>query len=962
MKHGLERFSRTFVCAVFCLASIVATATPMISDLKVTPVEPLGLAIDFNVSGATTDNVKPLFKVAMTADGIIYNAQNLVGATNCADGAHRVYWNMAKDGIALDPATAYLTVTYGYQHPRYCVIDLSGGSEANFYPVAYMDAPPSGGFNTTEYKTTKLVLKRVDSGSFIMGDDQMNESHRVTLTKPFYMGLYEVTQRQWELVTGYPCPSTSYGKGDAHPVYCISYNMIRGSLSGEMWPESNAVDPLSFLGKLRGRAKLDFDLPTDAQWEYACRAGTTTTYSYGDSEDGAYMWYLSSSTHEVGTKLPNKWGLYDMHGSVGELCLDWYGPLAYGTDPRGSSSSPYRVVRGGSWNSSAALCTSSHRNISLPSDSNHGLGFRLSRTIPFLAEAGTATVEFALGRICADGSSVDGKVSLGYAPTEGRNAVVAINDEMLLNANEAGSWTWYAATAGTYAISHTVGEYVMSAAYVVTNGYAKVEEAPDPPMDVVEGIALSPSDEIAVAAKGMRQIVKISGNGEEWTGATSADWLKLNSTSGTATGKGIICTIAENVAAEARVGYVYVAGQTLKVTQAGRGATVDAQVTAGTAGGVIAVAVSVPDETTTWSASSECPWIQVETQYGTGSGEVKLRVPPWNKAISRTGTVTIAGQSVVVTQMALETATTGAAVVAQGKTLMVNVETAASVEWAIADVPGWITLVGAASRRGPDIVTLIVSPNTTFEDRTAAVMIAGKAFTVTQDAAKVEIGGGLVRCCNASGCDPLVVTVNVDVETAPWTAEISEEAKDSWVFLMSGEDPVLGDGTFELYIAPAAEGDALPRTATVAVGNATLRITQDDGVVIDGGNVPFIIPATWFAKYPALGGTTVAEWQEIAEGAGVKTDASGAAQPVWHDYVAGTDPTDATSRFTASVALEDGKPVVTWTPALNGDGVREGVRTYRVWGKADLGDAAWSEVAPGGEAGYRFFRVTVEMP
>ena len=197
-----------------------------------------------------------------------------------------------------------------------------------------MDAPPSGGFNTTEYKTTKLVLKRVDSGSFIMGDDQKNESHRVTLTKPFYIGLYEVTQRQWELVTGYPCPSTSYGKGDAHPVYCISYDMIRGSLSGEMWPESNAVDSLSFLGKLRGRAKLDFDLPTDAQWEYACRAGTTTTYSYGDSADGAYMWYLSSSTHEVGTKLPNKWGLYDMHGSVGELCLDWYGTLSYGVDPK----------------------------------------------------------------------------------------------------------------------------------------------------------------------------------------------------------------------------------------------------------------------------------------------------------------------------------------------------------------------------------------------------------------------------------------------------------------------------------------------------------------------------------------------------------------------------------------------------------------------------------------------------
>ena len=140
------------------------------------------------------------------------------------------------------------------------------------------------------------------------------------------------------------------------------------------------------------------------------------------------------------------------------------------------------------------------------------------------------------------------------------------------------------------------------------------------------------------------------------------------------------------------------------------------------------------------------------------------------------------------------------------------------------------------------------------------------------------------------------------------------------------------------------------------------RITQDDGVVIVDSSVPFVIPTTWFETYTALGGATVAEWQKIAEGAGVKTDASGAALPVWHDYVAGTDPTDVASHFTASVALEDGKPVVSWSPALNGDGVREGVRTYRVWGKANLTDAAWSEVAPDDESTYRFFRVSVEMP
>ena len=385
MKHSLEKFSCTFVCVVFCLASIVATATPTVSDLKVTPVKSLGLAIDFTVSDATADCEGALIDVSLTAAGGTYHAQNLVGATDCVNGAHHVYWNMAKDGIALDPATASLTVTYKY--PLYCVIDLSGGSSAQSYPVAYMPAPPSGGFSTTEYKTTKLVLKRVDAGSFIIGYDQSDESHRVTLSKPFYMGLYEVTQRQWELVMGSnPCSSISCGEGDAYPVHKVSYDMIRGTSNGKNWPESNLVDSSSFLGKLRDRTKLDFDLPTEAQWEYACRAGTTTMYSYGDRPNGAYMWDSSNSssrTHKVGTRLPNKWGFYDMHGNLWEWCLDRYMSLSlsYGTDPKGAALGSDRVVRGGSWDNDAFHCTSSYRSSTYPSSGYNSNGLRLSRTL-----------------------------------------------------------------------------------------------------------------------------------------------------------------------------------------------------------------------------------------------------------------------------------------------------------------------------------------------------------------------------------------------------------------------------------------------------------------------------------------------------------------------------------------------------------------------------------------------------
>jgi formylglycine-generating enzyme required for sulfatase activity len=144
------------------------------------------------------------------------------------------------------------------------------------------------------------------------------------------------------------------------------------------------VDADSFLGKVRARTGLNFDLPTEAQWEYACRAGTTTTYGYGNTANGNYMWYRdnsSSQTHEVGTKSPNPWGLYDMHGNVWEWCLDRNGTLSYGTDPKGSSSGSYRVRRGGSWHGSASGCASSFRGNDFPSYESDYYGFRLSRAL-----------------------------------------------------------------------------------------------------------------------------------------------------------------------------------------------------------------------------------------------------------------------------------------------------------------------------------------------------------------------------------------------------------------------------------------------------------------------------------------------------------------------------------------------------------------------------------------------------
>lgn len=328
--------------------------------------------------------------------------------TPTEEGRHRITWDTAVDGLNLISSNVTAAVSLVRYNVRknpnlptdpdtpmeskepYCVIDLSGGPNAIWWPVSYLSAVPTGGWTDT-YKTTKLVLRRIEAGTFIMGAEHTTDRHRVTLTKPFHMGVFEVTQTQWELVMGsWPGerPSSDYGYGGTHPAYYVSYDDIRGSSLGARWPGLSLVDASSFLGRIRTKTGLNFDLPTEAQWEYACRAGTTTKYYWGVTMDGAYAWYWDNSgptTHPVGTRLPNNWGLYDMSGNVREWCRDWYGTLRYDeSNPVGCASGPDRVERGGSWGGdSPRFCTSSYRNYGInPSIRGCNLGFRLSRTLP----------------------------------------------------------------------------------------------------------------------------------------------------------------------------------------------------------------------------------------------------------------------------------------------------------------------------------------------------------------------------------------------------------------------------------------------------------------------------------------------------------------------------------------------------------------------------------------------------
>ena len=280
------------------------------------------------------------------------------------------------------------------------------------WKVRYTNEEPD--LNKDVCRTTELWLRQIPAGTFKMGspkdevgrfDDE--KQHEVTITKRFYIGVFECTQRQWELVMG---NKPSYFNNTAYyatrPVEQVCFNTIRGTgaETGGGWPAfGHTVDGTSFMGKLKMKTGLIFDLPTEAQWEYACRAGTTSALNSGKnlvsigeddsmSEVGRY-WSNGGSNHsqdcttangtaKVGSYKPNAWGLYDMHGNVWEWCLDWidsdnpYDTLAV-TDPVGDSRGTTRAFRGGYWDNGSRGCRSAVRNCGEPWYTSNSTGFRV---------------------------------------------------------------------------------------------------------------------------------------------------------------------------------------------------------------------------------------------------------------------------------------------------------------------------------------------------------------------------------------------------------------------------------------------------------------------------------------------------------------------------------------------------------------------------------------------------------
>ena len=270
--------------------------------------------------------------------------------------------------------TGDTTLTATFKEAAYLVVDISGGYTAESWPYSYSFEAPEVKSNAC--KTTELWLKYIPAGQFRMGSPESEVgrgtrevAHQVTLTKGFYIGVFELTRKQYELIAG-TAPASS--DDDLCPVTKVTFDSLRGTSAGANWPADDEVDAGSFMGILRAKTGLRFDLPTEAQWEYSCRATTTTAFNNGKNLDDddlnlfeiAYYNANASAPKKVGSLAPNAWGLYDMHGNVWEWCLDWYTNdlgTAPVTDPVGLATGYEKTLRGGSFNDEKSACRSAYR-------------------------------------------------------------------------------------------------------------------------------------------------------------------------------------------------------------------------------------------------------------------------------------------------------------------------------------------------------------------------------------------------------------------------------------------------------------------------------------------------------------------------------------------------------------------------------------------------------------------------
>ena len=355
------------------------------------------MEIDFTLEDTSAPTANYLLQVTATyaqgTESVV--AKTFVNEPVFTNGTHRLVWNLGRDlpNVKATDFTVTVTATpYAESTGSYLVFDLSGGSKAKSYPHWYTSTPPEVLPNTAQAcKTTEMWFRRVPAGTITQGNGESGTAnslpaHQVTISGDYYVAIFETTQQQWYQIFGEWKGSWSNEQWRAaRPVEKIdktndmpNNGAIRGNWSAYNAQTSTNVTSDSFVGFLRSKTGFGrIDLPTEAQWEYACRAGTTgARYSdkpiaelarCGATDDSKtlapYANGTTNGTAVVGSYAPNPWGLYDMYGNVLELCLDrWEQTPAdmapySGIDPVGSvtaDNNNARVCRGGYYSASAA--------------------------------------------------------------------------------------------------------------------------------------------------------------------------------------------------------------------------------------------------------------------------------------------------------------------------------------------------------------------------------------------------------------------------------------------------------------------------------------------------------------------------------------------------------------------------------------------------------------------------------
>lgn len=410
--HKLFPFSTFAVAAACAIATSSIFADVSISAVAARQRWPWnGLVdIDFTISGAETGDTFAI-DVDATAEGgtKVLSAKSFAEEPIATTGANRVVWDLAADypGFKANDLTITVRATpFSDTTPVYMVVDISGGKDADSWPVRYTTTPPAHvrGATNEVCQTTELWLRRIPAGTDKLGTDNETPAnvyhfpeHTVILTQPFYCAIFETSNKQFERMYGSYAPYTQTHSadqfGEARPSTGLGYTNIRGNRD---WPSS--TDAGGLIGTLRTKTGLaGFDLPTHAQWEYACRAGTDddtygTLTQIARCSDNAASGQEGGGTAVVGSYLPNAWGLYDMIGNVPEWCRDRNGggdtntpkagrtytnPLgptvAQVPTQTGSSNATKFGVRGASYSNSSAFhkayyrsAVSSYGNVSAP--------------------------------------------------------------------------------------------------------------------------------------------------------------------------------------------------------------------------------------------------------------------------------------------------------------------------------------------------------------------------------------------------------------------------------------------------------------------------------------------------------------------------------------------------------------------------------------------------------------------